>query len=314
MSSDVPAAELREVSKEFGKLEAVENLSMTVTRGNIFGLIGPSGCGKTTTVRMMMGVLVPTKGTVRVLGADPAHLKARQRERLGYAPQGSLVYPTLTAWENVSFVAGLFGVGFLRRRSRMKHVLQFLELWDARNRLARDLSGGMKRRLGLACALVHGPEFLIVDEPTAGLDPVLREKVWGYLRRLKEEGTTVLVTTQLIEEIQQCDMVALLVRGRLVAMDSPQALRRQALGGEAVDVWADTLSREHLVSLRALAAVNGLRWNDDGSLRVLVDDAGTATPEITQSLQGQGVSIQAMRPYEPSFDEVFQRLVAGHRA
>lgn len=314
MSTDVPAAELREVSKEFGQFEAVEDLSLTVGTGQIFGLIGPSGCGKTTTVRMLTGVLVPTHGTVRVLGADPAHLKARQRERLGYAPQRSFVYPTLTAWENVSFVAGLFGVGLMRRRSRMKYVLQFLELWDARNRLARDLSGGMQRRLGLACALIHGPEFLIVDEPTAGLDPLLREKIWGYLHRLKDEGTTVLVTTQLIDEIQQCDMVALLVRGHLVAMDSPLALRRQALGGEAVDIWADTLAREHLTSLRQLSDVRGMHWNDDGSLRVLVDDSAMATPEISQTLQGQGVIVQAMRPYEPTFDEVFQRLVAGHDA
>lgn len=314
MLSDAPAAELRDVSKQFGQLEAVEDLSMTVGRGQIFGLIGPSGCGKTTTVRMLTGVLVPTRGTVRVLGADPAHLKSRQRERIGYAPQSSFVYPTLTAWENVSFVAGLFGVGYWRRRSRMKYVLQFLELWDARNRLARDLSGGMQRRLGLACALIHGPEFLIVDEPTAGLDPVLREKIWGYLRRLKDEGTTVLVTTQLIEEIQQVDTVALLVQGRLVAMDSPQALRRQALGGEAVDVQADTLLREHLASLRQLPNVRGMHWNDDGSLRVLVDDAAAATPEISRTLEGQGVSVQAMSPYEPTFDEVFQRLVAEHRA
>src|SRR5581483_1012514 len=150
-----PVVELDRVSKLFGETAAVAGLSMAIAGDQIFGLIGPSGCGKTTTIRLMLGVLAPTSGTVTVLGVNPTRFPTAIRERIGYEPQGFLLYPTLTVQENVRFIAGLFGLPWARRRKRIKDVLQFLELWDARKRLARDLSGGMKRRLALAGALVH---------------------------------------------------------------------------------------------------------------------------------------------------------------
>ncbi|HEX6513637.1 MAG TPA: ABC transporter ATP-binding protein, partial [Chloroflexota bacterium] len=151
--------EMTEATKSFGHVLAVDHLSLALAPGQLFGLIGPSGCGKTTTIRLLLGVLTPNGGKVRVFGTPPPHFTTHQREQIGYAPQIFFLYPTLTVLENMRFVAGLFGMGWLRRRQRTREVLQFLELWDARRRLAGQLSGGMRRRLELACALVHDPSL-----------------------------------------------------------------------------------------------------------------------------------------------------------
>src|SRR3712207_4171339 len=168
-----PAIEMQHVTKRFGDKVAVNDVSMTVPAGQIFGVVGPSGCGKTTTVRMMTGVYTPTEGSLRVLGATPRTFEKRARERIGYMPQEFVLYPTLTVWENLNFVASLYGLNWFRRRKRLEQLLDFVELREARNRLAENISGGMKRRLELACSLVHNPELLFADEPTAGVDPVL---------------------------------------------------------------------------------------------------------------------------------------------
>jgi len=189
-------------------------------------------------------------------------------------------------------------------------VLEFLELWDVRRRLARHLSGGMQRRLELACALVHEPTVIFVDEPTAGLDPVLRGKIWDLLRTLRDQGVTVFVTTQYIDEIEHCDNVGILDRGRLVAIGTPESLRRKAIGGEVVEVEARDVSREAVMALRQLPAVRSIRWTDVG-LRVVVEDAATATPAITETLQDRGQVVEAVRPVVASFDDVFKRIVGG---
>jgi ABC-2 type transport system ATP-binding protein len=277
----------------------------------VFGLIGPSGCGKTTTIRMLLGVLTPTSGSVSVMGKDPAHFGTTERERIGYTPQGFFLYPTLTVEENVRFVAGLFGMGWLQRRKRIRDVLEFFELGDVRKRMASKLSGGMKRRLQLACALVHRPTLLFVDEPTSGLDPVLRTKIWELLRSLRDQGVTVFVTTQYIDEIEHCDNVAILDHGRLVAIGTPEALRRKAVGGELVEVQADNVSREAVMALRELPAVKGIRWTDAGAMRVVVEDAASATPAITETLQERGQVVEAVRPVIASFDDVFKRIVGA---
>lgn len=300
---------LSEVSKNFGHAEAVRGLTLDVANGQIFGLIGPSGSGKTTTVRMLVGALAPDSGEIRVMGADPQRFSTGQREQIGYSPQGFFLYPTLTAKENVRFVAGLFGVGWRKRRRRSREVLEFLELWEARDRLTRNLSGGMQRRLGLACALAHDPSILFVDEPTAGLDPVLREKIWDFLRRLRSQGTTVFVTTQLIEEIQHCDNVAIMNGGRLAALGSPGALRREAMQGEVVELETEGVGQDGLALVRRIDGVHRVHWSGEGALQIVVDDAARAAPVITQTLSATGASVTAVREYVPSFDEVFKRIV-----
>ena len=176
------------VSRAFADRVVVRDLDFTIRAGTILGVIGPSGSGKTTTIRMLTGALRPTNGDIRVLGERPSAFRRGTRERIGYMPQQFTLYPDLTARENVDFVGSLFGMLWRRRRRRVREVLELLELWDARDRRASDMSGGMQRRLELACALVHEPVLLFLDEPTAGIDPILRGKVWDELHRLRDTG------------------------------------------------------------------------------------------------------------------------------
>jgi len=309
MATAGPIVELMQVTKSFQDKEAVTDLSMTITPQQIFGLIGPSGCGKTTTVRMLVGVLAPSGGHIRVLGSDPRKFTTRQKESIGYTPQGFFLYPTLTVYENVRFVASLFGVGIRKRRQRSQEILKFLEIWDARDRLSRDLSGGMQRRLELACALVHDPTLLFVDEPTAGLDPILRERIWTYLRSLRDGGTTILCTTQYIDEIGQCDRVAILNEGRLAAVGTPRELRQRAAGGDIVNVQVDYVSRASLAALNQVPGLKAIRWTSNGHLQVVAEDAATATPRISEALQANGDQVTAIEPYVESFDDVFKQIV-----
>ena len=305
-----PVVELDHVSKKFDGTTVLDDLTLSVDGGQIYGLIGPSGCGKTTTIRLLVGVLAPTSGTVRVMAVEPAHFSTRQRERIGYTPQGFYLYPTLTVAENARFVAGLFGVPWIRRGRRVREVLQFLEIWDARKRLARDISGGMQRRLELACALLHQPTLLFVDEPTAGLDPVLREKIWDLLRQLRDERRTIFVSTQYIDEAVNCDTVAVMNKGRIAAVGSPDELRRQAIGGEVLDVEAEEpLDRADVIALWQLDGVQSVDRHTPKLLRLMVDDVTTATPAVTQILNERGAAVASVHPYVPGFDEVFLKIV-----
>src|SRR4051812_4441935 len=217
---------MHDVSRTFDDRVVVRGISLTVPRGTILGIIGPSGAGKTTTIRMLTGAIGPTSGAISVLGRAPKRFSRRDRERIGYMPQTFTLYEDLTAGENVDFVASLFGMLWRRRRQRVREVLHIVDLWDARGRRASRLSGGMQRRLELACALVHEPELIILDEPTAGIDPLLRGSIWGELHRLREAGRTLLVTTQHISEAEECDAVAMIVDGRIVALAPPEELTR----------------------------------------------------------------------------------------
>ena len=183
------------------------------------GLIGPSGAGKTTTIRVLTGALVPTNGKVSVLGEEPRHFRRQTRERIGYMPQSFTLYPDLTVRENVDFVASLFGM--LVPRGTDQAGPELVDLWDVRSRRAGRLSGGMQRRLELACALVHDPALLFLDEPTAGIDPLLRARIWTELHRLRDAGRTLIVTTQYVNEAESCDRVALISDGRLLALATP---------------------------------------------------------------------------------------------
>lgn len=295
------------VTRRFGELLAVDDVTLSVDRGTILGLIGPSGSGKTTAIRTLTGSLAPTSGTVRVLGEDPTRFRASTRERIGYMPQHFVLYPDLTAAENVDFVAALFGLLYPRRRRRVREVLKLVELWDARGRRASRLSGGMQRRLELACAMVHEPDLLLLDEPTAGIDPILRQALWGELRRLRDDGRTLLVTTQYVGEAEHCDQVALIGEGRLVALGTPEDLRRQALGGDLL--WVET---EEAVDPRTLPAVEGvesIRQHGPRELMLVTVDAGETSPRVVDAFSRRGITVTTTREERPSFDEIFARLL-----
>ena len=307
-----PVITLSGVSRRFNGLWAVRDVSMAVPAGSILGLIGPSGSGKTTTVRLLTGTLRPNHGEARVLGEDPQHFSRRTRERIAYMPQLFSLYPDLTARENVGFVAALYGISWFGRAGRIRRALSVVELWDARNRRAGDLSGGMQRRLELACAIVHDPQVLFIDEPTAGIDPVLRRSIWDELRAMRDEGRTLLVTTQYVAEAEYCDRVALLADGELIALDEPEGLRRSVFGGDVLQVDAEQPIDPQLVA--NVAEVIAVQQAEPRRLIVTATQAGVAIPRLTEAFRAAGVGLVSIDEYQPSFDEVFAELVHRRRA
>ena len=296
------------VSRRFEDREVLSDVSLSVPRGTILGIIGPSGAGKTTTIRMLTGAIAPTSGDVRVLGRIPREFRRQDRERIGYMPQSFTLYEDLTAGENIDFVASLFGMLWRRRRRRVKEVLHIVDLWDARGRQAGRLSGGMQRRLELACALVHEPELIILDEPTAGIDPLLRGSIWEELHRLRDAGRTLLVTTQHVSEADECDAVAMIVGGRIIALSTPDELRRSATGGDLLDIQTS-----QVFDASTLMGTPGVREvSQDGPrhMRVTVDDAGSSLPVVVEAIKAGGGEVESAREHRLSFDEIFAVLVA----
>lgn len=275
-------------------------------------MVGPSGSGKTTTVRMLTGTLGRTSGEIRVLGEDPMHFSRRVRGRIAYMPQLFSLYEDLSAQENVGFVAALYGIGLFKRRRLIRRALEVVDLTDARNRLARDLSGGMQRRLELACALVHSPDVLFVDEPTAGIDPMLRQTIWDELRTLRDDGRTLVVTTQYVAEAEYCDRVALIADGELVALDTPDELRKLVFGGEVLEVTTERAVDSEM--LGGVPGITGVRQPAARQLFVTTDDAGTTTPQIIETLRRAGIGVVGLEEHQPTFDEVFTGLVEQRRA
>ena len=299
------------VTKRFGEDLAVDGISLIVRTGTILGIIGPSGSGKTTTIRLLTGALAPTDGQVRVLGEDPRTFRRQTRERIGYMPQQFTLYPDLTARENVDFVASLFGILWRTRHRRTREVLELVDLWAVRGRRAGRLSGGMQRRLELASALVHDPDLMFLDEPTAGIDPILRSSVWTELHRLRDDGRTLLVTTQYVNEAEECDMVALISDGRLIALARPDDLRREAMGGDAVEIEIGNAFDSSRLS--ELPMVRSVERHGPSALRVTVDDASTAIPDVVDAITQSGGEVTAARETRLSFDEIFAILVQRDR-
>lgn len=303
--------QMRDVTKQWGDKVGVRNITLDVPSGLIFGLVGPSGCGKTTTIRMLTGVSTPSKGDLRVLGASPKNFDKRARERIGYMPQLFVLYPTLTVWENLNFVASLYGLNWFRRRKHLRQLLDFVELTPARNTLAEHISGGMKRRLELACSLVHQPQLLFADEPTAGVDPVLRGKFWDGFRRLKAEGRSLLVTTQYVSEVEYCDQVGVMRAGKLLMVDTPEGLRRRAFGGREVialhvDAEDERSARNVLRELPFVDEIDRPHNQPLGTLHIYVDSAGARIPEMIHALGTDStIDTRNAQEFKPPFDDVF---------
>ncbi len=300
-------AELSAAGRRFGDVIALDDISLAVAPGSLVGIIGPSGAGKTTMVRLLTGGLRPTSGAVRVLGEDPTRLRAETRERIGFMPQNVSLYDDLTVTENLDFVGSLFGMFLPRRRRRIKAILGWLDLEDARSRRATHLSGGMRRRLQLGCALIHDPQLVFLDEPTSGIDPIVRQAIWTELRRLRDAGRTLIVTTQIVTEAEECDTVALVSGGRLVAHARPEALRREAFGGELLEV--ETSGMVDAERLGRIAGIDDVRQVTPRRLVFVARDAASATPAVISAVETTGVSVTSIQTTRPSFDEVFVRLV-----
>jgi ABC-2 type transport system ATP-binding protein len=306
------AVTMERLTKRFGDDIAVDGITLAVAPGTIVGIIGPSGAGKTTLVRLMTGALTPSDGEVRVMGEDPLQFRRETRERIGYMPQSFALYPDLTTRENVDFVASLFGLLWWRRRRRTREVLEWVDLWDVRGRRAGRLSGGMQRRLELASALVHDPTIAFLDEPTAGIDPLLRATIWAGLDRLRDQGRTLLVTTQYVNEAEQCDAVLLISEGRVIATGTPAQLRRIAIGGDEVVI--DTREPLDASVLRDMPDVRRLEQRGPTQVRVTVADSSATLPDIVEAITAKGGEVVSAAETRPSFDEVFALLVERNRA
>ena len=308
-------ASARGLTKKFGEQVAVTDLNFEIPQGSIFGFIGPSGCGKTTTVRLLTGIYKPTSGEVVVLGRPPASFNKGYRSRIGYLTQHFMLYPELTVWENMNFAASIYGYK-VRRADRLKTLLGFVDLQDHRDKLARNLSGGMQRRLALASTLIHEPELLFLDEPTAGIDPVLRRKIWDYFESLRTEGKTLFITTQYVGEAAYCDLVGVMSEGRLLVVDTPEGLRHRAYGGDVIHMRTNgpfpPNARVEIEGLPFVLAPAIQASNRE--VRLVVDEANTSIPRMIEWARGHNLDIESIGEYLPPFDDVFVKLVKQEEA
>jgi ABC-2 type transport system ATP-binding protein len=298
------------MTKSFNGNTGVFDIDLSVDQGTTVGLIGPSGSGKTTTVRLLAGLLTPTSGAVEVFGERPAAFRRETRARLGYMPQDSVLYPSLSLRQNLDFAGSLFGMRRRERHKRIDALIDFLDLEGVADRLPGEASGGEKRRITLASTLVHDPQLIFLDEPTAGLDPVLRRKLWDRFDHLADSGRTLVVTTQYVGEAAYCDYVAVLAKGRVLTFDTPQGLRKQAYGGDLVDVvFSSPPPVSALTYLKNVTIGADPQHLGDSTLRLVVDDSGTVLPLILEWGIENQVKIDKAEVYTPPFDDIFVELV-----
>ncbi|MEE8595724.1 MAG: ABC transporter ATP-binding protein [Gemmatimonadota bacterium] len=297
-----PAVRVSGLTKRFGAFTAVDDVSFEVGTGEIFGFLGPNGAGKTTTIKMLTGLLQPTSGTAEIAGLSILRDLEALKSRIGYMSQLFSLYPDLTVEENIDLFAGLYGVRGGRLEERKGWILEMAGLREHVGRLTADLSLGFKQRLALGCAVIHGPPILFLDEPTSGVDPVARRRFWDLIYDLSEEGTTVFVSTHYMEEAEYCHRLALMNRGRLIALDSPAALRA-SMAEPLLELRTDDAPR-------AVEAVAGLPGVLEASmygrdLHVLVGDETGARPLLADALARAGLVVRSIRRIEPALEDVF---------
>lgn len=306
----IASVEAEGLTRRFGDNEAVSDVTLQIEEGSVVGIIGPSGSGKTTLVRLMLGLLAPTSGDIRVGGVPSVGMKQDLRRQIGYLPQQPALLPDLSIAQNLRFHASTYGMRLTR--DDVAANLAAMELDGHAGTLAHDASGGMQRRVGLASALVHHPRLIVLDEPTAGLDPILRASVWDRLRQQSDDGRTVIVTTQYVGEAANCDRVLLMREGVVRFDGTPDELRRSAHGGQVVEIETSQMfTAAHLERLEALDFVSAPpRLLGARTVSVVVDDAGEAIPLLSEDLGMMGVEVQSIGERVVEFDEAFVRLVA----
>jgi ABC-2 type transport system ATP-binding protein len=300
-----PLVVLDKMTRRYGEVVAAAAVSFEVMPSEMFGLIGPDGAGKTTTLRVALGLLPPSQGSIRTCGLEPWRESAALSKRVGYLSQRFSLYGDLTVDENVAFFAEIHGVrGW---RARRDELLEMLRLAPFRKRLADRLSGGMKQKLALACTLIHTPELLVLDEPTTGVDPVSRRDFWRILARLQREGLTLLLTTPYLDEAERCQRVALMDRGRILSVSTPDALRAEA-GGAMVEILAAPRRRavEILGSRAGVVDVQsfGERLHVTLDPRATLDAAGAAS-SLAAALSSAGIAVESVRAITPSLEDIF---------
>jgi len=305
VQADLPAIEMIDLCKYFGDFHAVDHLTLSVQRGEIFGLLGPNGSGKTTTINMISGLSIPTSGEVRVLGYNVRQDPRQVRQILGAVPQETALYEELSAWANMDFHADLFGIPVREKKQRIIQMLQLVQLEDRKTSRVGTFSGGMKRRLALGRALLHDPQLIYLDEPTLGVDVQARRVIWDYILTLRAEGKTVLITTNYLEEAQAlCDRLAIIDRGKLIAVDTPEHLK-QTYGGSVIELET-TQPSNSIDQIRALEGVKEVT-QDKTHITILTQGTSNVVPQIINIIS-QESELRDIAVREPNLDEIFLRL------
>ena len=300
---DNHAVEVDNLTKEFGDFTAVDGVTFNIRRGEIFGFLGPNGAGKTTTIRMLLGLLRPTAGRAAVLGYDVVRQPEQIRRHIGYMSQRFSLYRDLTVSENLNFYGRTYGVRNKQLRQRKQFVIEMAGLQDREGELTRNLSGGWKQRLALGAAILHEPEMLFLDEPTAGVDPISRREFWDLLYDLAEGGTTILVTTHYMDEAEHCQDLAFIHNGRIIAHDAPDEIKRSKMQGQVLEIDCDKPDS-------AIAILQQMGVFDEVALygaliHVVAEDVSEHRASIARALSEVGVQVHAIDVIAPSLEDVF---------
>jgi ABC-2 type transport system ATP-binding protein len=309
MPESVHSVVVEKLLKRFGSFVAVDHIDLTTRKGEVFGFLGPNGAGKSTTIRMMCGLLKPTSGRALVAGYDVASDPERVRQNIGYMSQKFSLYNDLKVIENIRLFAGLYSVPSALLKERIEWTLQMADLKGQENLITGTLPGGWKQRLALGCAVLHKPPIVFLDEPTSGVDPITRRKFWDLIQQMASEGVTIFVTTHYMEEAEYCNRLALIFRGKIVALGTPSELKRDAMTGELLLVECEPLGEavEALQSAPGVmdAAVFG------NALHLVVEDAATAMPLLQKFLVDRKIAVSRMEKIRPSLEDVFVSLTTG---
>jgi ABC-2 type transport system ATP-binding protein len=301
------AVEIRHLVKCFGDFVAVDNVSLDVTRGEIFGFLGPNGAGKSTTIRILCGLLEPTSGDAKVAGFDVKTQSEQIKRNIGYMSQKFSLYDDLTVEENIDLFSGIYGVPRARRAERKEFALKMSGLIERRKTMTNLLAGGWKQRLALGCAILHEPPILFLDEPTSGVDPIARREFWDLIYQLSAAGHTVFVSTHYMDEAEYCHRLALMYRGKVIALGSPQQLKTTLEGHHIFDL-------ESSDTLGAMTALEGGPGVIEvavfgGGLHVTLADPDAGVPAVRQILAEESISIQRFEPIQPSMEDVFVAMI-----
>jgi len=294
------------LTKSFESLTAVKDLNLEVKTGEIFGLVGPDAAGKTTTLRMLCGILAPDGGEATVVGCDIRREMESLKEKVGYLPQRFGLYGDLTVLENIHFYGDLYQVPRRKRKERIERLLQFANLKPFGKRRAQDLSGGMKQKLGLICALIHTPQVLFLDEPTTGVDPLSRRDFWIILYDLLKEGVTILFSTSYLDEAERCSRVGLIYQGDLLIADTPSAVKAR-IGGKILELRVEN-HQKGMKALEGIESIRSLVLSGD-KIHVLVDDPEKGEKAVREVLKEQHMEILDLVVVRPSLEDAFVSIV-----
>ena len=303
---------VHDLVKRFGDFTAVDRLSLEVRKGEVFGFLGPNGAGKSTTIRMLCGLLTPTSGQATVAGFDVARKPESVRQNIGYMSQKFSLYNDLKVIENLRLFAGLYSVPQDVLARRIAWALEMANLKGRENSITGELPGGWKQRLALGCAVLHQPPILFLDEPTSGVDPISRRQFWELIHQMAASGVTVFVSTHYMEEAEYCNRLALIFRGKMVALGSPSELKRQSLKGELLVVACEPLAQaveplEHAPGVLDVAIFGSV-------LHLVVEDAQAIMPQLRTLLEQRDIRVTQIEPVRPSLEDVFVALTTGQGA